>query len=176
MRRFVVVTGLALVASALMAGQASAGKRLDTLAGTFSIQFPKGHPASNAPCPPDEFCGVGRFQGFGTATITIVDESFEELPDSDCLAVTRSEAIQPVGTSDVLVLDENGTFCPPGGSGDSHAGPSSYGFPGVWSFTFSVDGADSEGVFAGATGDGTVRFETAGGIGVWRVRGSLNLT
>jgi hypothetical protein len=165
---------LALAGLLVVAPGATAGS--DTLAGTFSIQFPKGHPASNAPCPPDEFCGVGSLQGFGTATITIVEESFEELPDSDCLAVTRSEAIQPVGTSDVLVLDENGTFCPAGGSGNSHAGPSSYGFPGVWSFTFTVDGAESEGVFAGATGDGAVRFETAGGIGVWRLRGSLNLT
>jgi hypothetical protein len=45
------------------------------------------------------------------------------------------------------------TFSPAGGSGDSHAGRSSDRFPGVWSLTVTVDGADSEDVFAGATGE-----------------------
>jgi hypothetical protein len=143
------------------------------LSGNFSIQFPKGHPASNAPCPPDEFCGVGTLQGFGKSTITIEDETFEDA--GDCLAVTKTEAIQPIGASDVLRLDETGTFCRPGGSGGSNAGPSSYGSPGKWSFTYVVNGQESEGVFAGATGAGTTRFESAGGIGVWTLRGTMDL-
>jgi hypothetical protein len=169
----VALAALAIgVALAIVPVTAAASGRL---AGTFSIQFPKGHPASNAPCSPDDFCGVGTLQGYGKATLAIVDETFTEILDSDCLAVTRTEAIQPIGSTDVLVLDENGTFCRPGASGGSHAGQNSYGSPGVWSFSFTVNGADGEGVFSGATGRGSVSFETAGGIGVWTVRGTLSL-
>ena len=168
-----VLVALAIgVPLAIVPGAASASGRL---AGTFSIQFPKGHPASDAPCPPGEFCGVGVLQGYGKATLTIEDETFAEIPDSDCLAVTRTEAIQPIGSSDVLVFDESGTFCRPGGSGGSHAGQNSYGSPGVWLFYFTVNGAASEGAFAGANGSGSLRFETAGGIGLWTVRGTLGL-
>jgi hypothetical protein len=35
-----------------------------TVRGTFSVQFPKGHAASNAPCLPEVFCGVGSLAGF----------------------------------------------------------------------------------------------------------------
>jgi hypothetical protein len=81
------------------------------------------------------------------ATITIVDElRGDSSPRDSCCRM----------------------FCPAGGSGDSHAGPSSDRFPGVWSLTVTVDGADSEDVFAGATGDGTVRSEPAGGSGSGR--------
>jgi hypothetical protein len=109
--------------------------------------------------------------GYGRATITILDETFSEIPDSPCLDTTRVEAIDLIGRSDELVLDEAGTFCPPGRSGDSHAGPNSYGHPGRWRLLYTVDGGSSSGVFAGATGSGRDRFHSAGGVGVWRVFG-----
>jgi hypothetical protein len=141
--------------------------------GTFRVLFPKGHPASNAPCPPDQFCGVGGLVGYGKATITILDESFTEIADSPCLEVRRVEAIDLIGSSDELVLDEEGTFCPSGRSGESHAGAHSYGHPGFWKLDYTVDGAASTGIFAGASGTGHARFQSAGAVGLWRVSGNL---
>lgn len=146
------------------------------LVGTFSVRFPKGHPASNAPCPPDAFCGVGTLAGYGAATITILDESFSPLPDSDCFAVTRAEQVDLLSGAGSLVLDSTGTFCRPGGSGDSNASPSSYGEPGTFTLSYTVAGADSTGIFTGATGSGTETMTVAGGIGVWKLAGSLSTT
>jgi hypothetical protein len=145
------------------------------LNGTFRVHFPKGHPASNAPCPSDEFCGVGRVVGYGRATITILDETFSEIPGSPCLDTTTVEAIKLIGGSGELVLNEAGTFCPPGRSGDSHAGPKSYGHPAGWRLHYTVDGGASSGIFGEASGSGRERFHSAGGVGVWRVSGGLTL-
>jgi hypothetical protein len=161
---------LAIAASVAPATAAPGG-----LKGTFRVHFPKGHPASNAPCPSDEFCGVGSVVGYGEATITILDETFSEIPNSPCLDTTRVEAIDLIGRPDELVIDEAGTFCPPGRSGGSHAGPNSYGHPGRWRLLYTVDGGSSSGVFADATGSGRDRFHSAGGVGVWRVSGGLTL-
>jgi hypothetical protein len=160
----------ALVLPCGVASAAPAG-----LNGSFSVHFPQGHPASNAPCPADEFCGVGSVVGFGKATITILDESFTEIPGTSCFETTSVEAIDPLSGVGELILDEVGTFCPPGGSGDSNAGPSSYGHPGQWRRTYTVNGSESTGVFAGASGSGRADFDSAGGAGTWRIQGSLTL-
>jgi hypothetical protein len=170
-------TALVVGASTALAAHAeSTGQDGQGLHGTFKVHFPKGHPASNAPCPPDEFCGVGRVVGFGESTITITDETFDEIDDSPCFAVTREEEIAPTSGVGTLVIDSSGTFCRPGRSGDSHASPSSYGGPGRWDLRYTVDETDSSGVFAGATGGGTERASSNGGVGVWHIRGSLSLT
>lgn len=153
---------------------ATANASTTTLEGTFSVQFPKGHPASNAPCPSDAFCGVGSVAGDGAATITILDESFSEIPGSDCLAVTRAEEIDLTSGAGSLILVSSGTFCRPGGSGNSHASPSSYGAPGRFNLSYTIDSADSTGIFAGVTGSGTETMTVAGGIGVWRLTGTMN--
>jgi len=142
--------------------------------GSFTIQFPQGHPASNASCPSDAFCGVGSLAHYGAATITIEDETFDEIPGSDCLAVTRVEDVELLSGAGVLELSSVGTFCRPGGSGGSLASDRSYGSPGTWVFTFVVDGADSSGVFAGATGGGSETMVTAGGVGAWHLSGTLS--
>jgi hypothetical protein len=152
----------------LVMGQASAANGLTA---TFTIHFPKGHPASNAPCDSHEFCGVGAVAGYGAATITILEETFDEIPDSACFAVTRVEEIALLNASGTLVLDSSGTFCRPGGSGESNAGPSSYGAPGRWDLQFTVDGADSTGVFLGASGAGSETMGANGGVGVWHLSG-----
>src|SRR3954467_2754921 len=140
--------------------------------GSFTVHFPQGHPASNAPCPADAFCGVGDLAGSGAATITIEDETFDEIPDSDCLAVTRVEDVELLSGAGVLEIDSVGTFCRPGGSGGSHASDRSYGSPGTWTFTFTVDGGS--GVFAGLTGGGRETMVTAGGVGSWHLSGVLS--
>jgi hypothetical protein len=159
---------VASAAVLVVAGQASAA---NPLTATFTIHFPKGHPASNAPCDPQEFCGVGTVAGYGAATITILDETFDEIPDSACFAVTRVEEIALLDASGTLVLESSGTFCRPGGSGDSNAGPSSYGAPGRWDLQFTIDGADSTGIFQGVSGTGTETMGANGGVGVWHING-----
>jgi hypothetical protein len=168
---------LACAAGAALAVGAGAGaaQPASLLQGTFTIQFPKGHEASNAPCPADEFCGVGSLAGFGPATVTILDESFEEIEGTSCYAVERVEQIDLLDGSGSLVIESSGTFCRPGGSGGSHAGPVSYGSPGRFEFVFTVNGSESTGIFAGATGGGTETMSVAGGIGVWMLSGNIIL-
>jgi hypothetical protein len=165
------LVGLFLAVAAavlLVVGQASAANGLTA---TFTIHFPKGHPASNAPCDPQEFCGVGTLAGYGAATITIFEETFVEIPDSACFAVTRVEEIALLDASGTLVLESSGTFCGPGGSGDSSAGPSSYGAPGRWDLDYIVDGTESTGVFHGVSGAGSETMGANGGVGVWHLSG-----
>jgi hypothetical protein len=161
----IIVAALVLAG---MVGAAPAG-----LQAVFTVQFPKGHAASNAPCDPDAFCGVGEVTGFGQATITILDETFDEVDGSPCFAVTRVESIDLLDGTGSLVLQSEGTFCRPGRSGDSNAGRSSYGGPGRFDLTYTVDGAASTGVFAAATGTGSEVMKVDGGIGVWQLTGSL---
>jgi hypothetical protein len=163
---------LPLLAATSIATASPAG----TLTATFTIQFPKGHPASNAPCAPETFCGVGSVAGYGAATISILDETFDEIANSDCLATTRVEEIDLLDGTGSLVLESAGTFCRPGGSGDAHAGPSSYGSPGRWDLRFTIVGAESTGVFAAASGDGNETMSANGGIGVWHLSGELDTT
>jgi hypothetical protein len=175
-RRTATVLAVAMCALlAVAVSVAPAAAAPGGLKGTFRVLFPKGHPASNAPCPPDEFCGVGRLVGYGKATITILDETFAEIPDSPCLEVTRVEAIDLIGSSDELILDEEGTLCPPGRSGGSHAGPNSYGHPGFFRLDYEINGGESSGLFAGASGTGHERFKSAGAVGLWRLSGDLTL-
>ena len=97
-KRFAIVIGVA-AAGVMALGSQSAAAAPGGLNGTFRVHFPKGHPASNAPCPTDVFCGVGELVGYGKATITILDETFTEIPDSPCLDTTRVEAIDLIGSS-----------------------------------------------------------------------------
>jgi len=173
MKTFTLGAAAVLAPVIALAPSASAAAQSD-LQGTFTVHFPQGHPASNAPCPSDVFCGVGSLAGFGAATITITDETFDEIPGSDCLAVTRVEDVALLSGAGVLELSSVGTFCRPGGSGGSQASDRSYGSPGTWTFTFVVDGADSSGVFEGASGGGTETMVTAGGVGSWHLSGTLS--
>jgi hypothetical protein len=116
---------------------------------------------------------VGSLAGYGPSTITILDETFDAIEGGPCFAVTRVEQVDLLDGSGSLVLESEGTFCRPGGSGESHAGPSSYGGPGRWNLHFDVVGGESTGVFAGATGSGTETMGANGGIGVWHLTGTL---
>jgi hypothetical protein len=167
--RKMTVAAAAILAPLAVLGGAFPAYAGSSVQGSFSIQFPKGHPASNAPCADNTFCGVGSLARYGAATITIDEDSFEEIPGSDCLAVTRVEHIDLLTGAGRLELDSTGTFCRPGGSGASHASDASYGSPGQWSFASTVDPLGGAGVFAGVTGSGTESMVTAGGIGVWKL-------
>jgi hypothetical protein len=171
MKRVLLAVAVVCVALVAVAGPASAS---NALTATFTIHFPQGHPASNAPCDPDTFCGVGTVAGYGAATITILDETFDEIAGSPCFAVTRVEEIDLLDATGSLVLESSGTFCRPGGSGDSNAGSSTYGSPGRWDLQFTVVGTESIGVFYGASGGGAETMGANGGVGVWHFNGTAN--
>src|SRR3954453_10106035 len=162
---------VALVAPVVALAGAEPAAAQPGVQGSFTVLFPQGHDASNAPCPSNTFCGVGSLVGYGAATITIDNDSLDAIPGSDCLAVTKVEDIALLSGAGVLELSSVGTFCRPGGSGGSHASDRSYGSPGTWTFTFTVDGGASTGVFAGAVGSGVESMVTAGGGGLWALRG-----
>lgn len=164
-----------LVVAGLACLVAASGATAASLNGSFSIQFPKGHVASNAPCSPDTFCGLGTLTGFGAATVTIIDDTYEPIAGTSCYAHTRVEEIALLDGRGTLVIEAEGTFCRPGGSGDSQAGRSSYGSPGVWQLTYNVVGTESTGIFADATGTGSESMRASGGIGVWHLAGTINL-
>lgn len=164
---------LVLAAVAAVAPAAASAATTTSVHGTFTVLFPKGHPASNAPCPDDVFCGVGTLTPYGPATVTILDETFDPIEDSSCFAVSRIESVDLLAGGGSLVIDGEGTFCRPGGSGDAHASPSSYGGPGRFVLEWVVDGDESTGIFAGAGGSGTETMNVNGGSGVWHLSGSV---
>jgi hypothetical protein len=172
-KRLVTVTAaLGLLAATAAPGGAQPGA-FTTFTATFMIHFPKGHPASNAPCDPASFCGVGTVAGYKAATITILDETFDEIPGSPCLATTRVEQVDLQDGDGSFVIESAGTFCRPGGSGDSQAKDSSYGFPGRFDLRWTILGSDSSGAFEGASGGGEETMTVAGGIGVWHLNGAI---
>ena len=137
---------VALVAPVVALAGAEPAAAQPGVQGSFTVLFPQGHDASNAPCPSNTFCGVGSLVGYGAATITIDHDSFDAIPGSDCLAVTKVEDIALLSGAGVLELSSVGTFCRPGGSG----------------------------VFAGLTGGGRETMVTAGGVGSWHLSGVLS--
>lgn len=171
MRRILV--GLVIGAFAIALGPVATAEASSTysLSGRFALYWPL--PASeprNAPCDPEALCGSGSLADFGAATITVESDDFFET--DGCLGVDRVETIHLVDGSGDLVLDSTGSVCFPGRSGDAPDDPS-YGNPSKWTFTSTVDGADSTGVFAGATGSGTEQFAFTGAVGRWALSGSV---
>jgi hypothetical protein len=124
------------------------------------------------PCSGPGICGAGTLQGLGAVQITIDDEQFTPISGTDCFSDQRSETINVLDGSGTIALDSSGTVCPPGAS-QSAPHPNSFGNPFFFELTSTVDGADSTGVYAGATGSGTENFQFAGATGVWRLSGTV---
>jgi hypothetical protein len=173
MRRSVLLVALLAVVTALGAAGPAAASTTTSLNGKFTIYWPR--PASdprNAPCDAGSLCGAGSLRGFGAATITIEDDEFFDIEGSPCIGVDRIERLHLVDGSGDAILTSTGTFCFPGRSGDARD-EGSYGNPSFWSFDFTVDGAESTGVFSGATGSGQEMFFFAGAVGGWTLTGSV---
>jgi hypothetical protein len=173
MRRLTLGIAIAAIVAVLPATAATATPSAE-LKGNFSVQFPQGHPPKPGPCPANDFCGVGSLVNYGKATITILDDNFVPIDGTPCFDVTSDEVIHLLDGTGDLAYTTIGIFCSPGGSGDSNAGPNSYGHPGEWFARYTIDGASSTGVFAGASGTGVRWFKSAGGRGLWLIQGNLN--
>ena len=72
MRKLAIIAVLASVLAATVGSAAASAAT--PLRGTLEVRFPKGNPATNAPCPEEVFRGVGSLAGCGPATISILEE------------------------------------------------------------------------------------------------------
>ncbi len=105
--------------------------------------------------------------------ITIDDEEITPIPNTNCFADQRSETMDVLDGSGTIAIDSSGTICAPGNSLDAPTSSTDYGHPIFFSLATTVDGADSTGVYAGASGSGSELFQFAGSTGVWRLTGTI---
>ena len=151
-KEFLVVGAIAL-AIALSAAQASAA----TLAaftgiasGTSGGEFSCNH-AANPRCPGSDTCTCVPFTGTGKASVigalTFSTTVVIDIPVGDCDQTFGTVTLTSKGTSaNKLVLDYTGLVCSGFNGSDSFALNASY----------VVDGKDSTGKFAGASGSGNI--------------------
>jgi hypothetical protein len=151
---------------------ASAAAATTSFSGTLLIHLPP-KASQPFPCAGPGICGAGTLQGLGAVQITIDDEQFTPIPDTDCFYDQRTETIDVLDGSGTIVLDSTGIVCTPGASGGAPKSPNSYGNPAFFDLTFTVDGANSTGAYHGATGSGTDSFQFAGATGVWMLAGTI---
>jgi hypothetical protein len=170
MRKLVVLT--VLVCGLAVTSAVGAATQLN---GQFTVHFGRGVGTSNAPCLPDTFCGTGTLIGVGKATDTLEFTSFEPIEGTSCFAITFVETIELANGSGTLVLPSEGTFCFPGNSGNAPVPPQDYGHPATITASFTVDGASSTGIFAGASGSGTKSASIAGDVATIGLSGSVTL-
>jgi hypothetical protein len=169
MRKLVALTVLAF-GLVVTSGVATAATQLT---GQFTVHFGRGVGTSNAPCAPETFCGTGMLVGFGQATDTVEFTSFEPIEGTSCFAITFIETVELANGTGTLVLPSEGTFCSPGRSADAPTAPQDYGHPGTITATFTVDGASSTGIFAGASGSGTKSASIAGDVATITLAGAV---
>jgi hypothetical protein len=163
----------AVVAVALATAAAATAGSGQKLHGTFVAHFGAGVGASNGSCPSQTFCGPGTLSGFGSGIQLTEFTSFEPIDDTPCAEVTITQTITVSGGA--LVLDESGLFCSPGASDSAPSSPSDYGHPHTIKLVYTVDGAASTGVFAGATGSGSESVQIAGDVGTSTLSGTIVL-
>jgi hypothetical protein len=165
-----VLTALGL--AAWPGSPAAATTSVFTISGKFALYWPRSADAPrNAPCDPGSLCGSGTLSGLGAATITIDDDEVTPIEGTPCFAIDRVETLHLVSGLGDAVLVSSGTACAPGGSIDA-ADQGSYGNPIFWSLDWTLEGADSSGLFSAATGSGHEDFFFAGAVGSWTLTGS----
>ena len=127
------------------------------------------------PCPTggDDPCGVGRITGLGKATERFVGEGEPEEVDS-CVHFMGTTTITLQDGSGTLVIAEEETACTPGTSADAPGNQlHSFGNPANAEGTWAVTGGT--GVFAGASGGGTLSFNAAGDALIIMYSGTVSL-
>lgn len=153
----------------------SAAATTTTFSGTLLLHQPL-KASQPFPCSGPGLCTSGTLQGLGPVQITIDDEQFTPIPNSDCFSDQRVETINVLNGSGTIVLNSTGNVCPPGASGGAPDSSQAFGNPFIFNLTFTVDGAHSTGAFQDATGSGTDRFQFAGATAVWMLAGNISTT
>jgi hypothetical protein len=151
-RRLTSIAGVALAVSALGATQLAAGAtpaRTVHLSAQLKVASTMnglwGAPQScSAGICKIENRGTGRMTHFGNVTFTSVITADDNQPPCGPSAQWVNRIVRTIHTSQgILVLHEAGLQCPQPGVGPQ--------VDAVW----AVDGAESTGIFAGASGQGT---------------------
>jgi hypothetical protein len=127
--------------------------------------------AASKPCS-HFLCGEGIVQGFGRATSTLDVTSFEPT-ETNCDNITFHRVITLEEDGSTLDLTEEGVVCFPGNSSDAPGAQKSFGNPGTFEGTYTIEGGS--GVFAGAQGTGTSRLKAAGDSGHSTLSGTITL-
>jgi len=153
MRKFVLVTCLALAAAIAVPSVASA----EPFSGSFDNTIRK---KDVAPCGAALTCGTGTIAGYGAASFVLVPTGVP-VPADGCLEIPAQVILTLADGGGTLTLSGTGLACTPGRSGEAPGQERSFGNPLRATGTFSVTGGT--GVFAGATGtiSGTLRLAGA---------------
>jgi hypothetical protein len=128
---------------------------------------------NSSTCPPNLDCGRARIDGFGKATRTLaITGGTPGVPDG-CNSVTAVEHMVLESDGSTLDLALDAALCYPGSSQSAPDSPRAQGDPFRATGTFAVVGGS--GVFAGATGSGTLTGLGAGDAIVLHYSGSLTI-
>lgn len=167
MRRLLLLGLLAAVALVPTASAATT-----SFSATFKESFGR---ATAHRCSADVFfCGSGSIAGFGAATDEVVLTNFEPETafETGCSPAVLLRTITLTDGS-TLVTEETGTVCFPGVTFGNPGSFVSYGNPAFFTGTYTI--LEGTGVFEGATGSGTSRFQTAGDAALSRLSGTITL-
>lgn len=168
MRRAPCVVIPAALAALVLALPATA----QTVAFDADVQGSFGIRASDT-CPPGLDCGRARIDGFGAATRSLALTGFTPGVPAGCNSVTALEHMVLNDGSGTLDLALDAALCNPGASAAAPHSPRSQGDPFKATGTFTVIGGT--GVFAAASGNGTLRSVGAGDAIVIHYSGTLTL-
>ena len=148
----VISAALAALALALPAAAETATFEAN-VQGSFGIR-------NSMTCPPNLDCGRARIDGYGAATRTLAITGFAPGVPAGCDSVTAVEHMVLDSNGSTLDLALDAALCYPGSSHDASDNPRAQGDPFRATGTFLVVGGT--GVFAGATGGGTLTSVGAG--------------
>jgi hypothetical protein len=164
---------LALLACVLgLALPSSAQAATTSFSGTLLIHQPL-KASESFPCAGPGICGEGTLHGLGRVQITIDEDEFEPIEGTHCFATRKVQTVTVLDGSGTIILDSEGTVCLPGDSAEARTSEKSFGHPAFFHFAFTVNGAESTGIYAGATGSGSESFQFAGATGVWLLSGTI---
>jgi hypothetical protein len=166
--RKVGLVGLMLVAGLLFAAPAGAQTTQD-----FTATFKGNVPQKDVGSCGALLCATGTVTGFGEAAFAVTPTGFFPTSTScgDVTAVATASLLDGTGTVGLVVAGE---LCTPGKSGRAPGGLRSFGNPfRVSSATFSI--FNGTGVFAGATGGGSISAKGAGAHFAGSATGTITL-
>jgi hypothetical protein len=159
MRHLMVVMSLVLASIAIGTGAAASTK--PSYEAVFKGEFPGASPEE--PCPTDPSaldCAVGYVQGFGPATNVFEGESFTPIGNG-CFLEEGTATTTLLDGSGTLITHESHPICFPGAS-SSASGNRFHSFGNPYSAKGRFEIVGGTGVFAGATGGGSLTISSVG--------------
>jgi hypothetical protein len=168
-----VVTAAGVLSAGLLAVVAAPASASTTSSFSATFQHHYGAGVAPPPCPTGYFCETGTVAGYGEATDRSHITSITPIAGTECTDFTVTGTITLVADGSTLTYEGSGTRCPVGNSHDAPGSQVSYGNPYSITGAFTITGGT--GVFAGASGSGTVVDYFAGDVEVTVFMGTLTL-